>query len=253
MSSLLNPVSNPKSKRVPMLAVAASLMLVAALVTGFNSSVEEMDSDTHCLIDQAPPASRVIAIDTTDRLLIEQKSSVERSVQQLLDQTQPFERLVLMAIDDDANTENTLVDACIPELNSNAARISLRDKLLSPIQDGIDQLENREASEETLIIETLAAIADRQDWRDRDDQISVTLYTDAMQNSALQSFYEPADSIRSDKAILSGMHITIVPLKNERDYERQHFAFKQLEKSLSDLGAASVSLEVPGWLALSEI
>lgn len=247
------PTSRNTVRSTALLGAAALVVVAGAGATAVYSTSKAVDPETDCLAHEKAPNSNVIAIDTTDQLIAEQVGYVERKLGAIIDNTQPYERFAVVEISGNINSElEPLIARCFPLQNSNVARNRLKAEVLAPVRALLDELGTRAANPQSPIIESIVAISDRADWKDKDGKIKIYLLTDGLQNTGRLTFYGQNGAQPVLGSPLAGITVQILPLTNRRDASLQAAAFDRMERTLSELGA-TVEFHRPGWLTLSEL
>ncbi|HEY0129799.1 MAG TPA: hypothetical protein VGB57_00225 [Allosphingosinicella sp.] len=237
------------------LAFVASvgLAVAAAGVSAFALRGPVVDPETDCLAAAPPPASRVMAIDTTDRLVGPQMETVRAVSRRLIAELPEQGRLALVEIRDGGPSElQPLLDRCVPRLNSNRARRRFEALVEEPLNEELGKLRRRPDAPQSPVMETTFAIAAEPRWRDSAGRVTIVIATDAMQNTDALSFYRRGDRNPIVGRPLKKVSVILVPLRNERDLARQGAAFDRLVEELQGAGA-EVTYQRPPWLAFEEV
>lgn len=232
---------------------AVAVAVAAAGVSAFALRGPAVDPDTDCLAASPPPASRVLAVDTSDPLVGPQMETVRAVSRRLIAELPEQGRLALVEIRDGGPSElRPLLDRCVPRLNSNRARHRFETLVEAPLNEKLGKLRRRPAGPQSPVMETTFAIAAEPRWRDSAGRVTIVIATDAMQNTGSLSFYRRGDRNAIVGRPLEKVSVILVPLRNERDLARQGAAFDRLVEELEGAGA-EVTYQRPPWLAFEEV
>lgn len=236
-------------QRALLMGAAAMAMVGSVAAIAWTSAGNPTDPQTNCLIGERPPEVEVIAVDTTDKLLAQQKEFAQRYATKVFNEMSPYDRLILVQLSGTDGAPKVLLDSCIPLLNSNKSRREMQERIVEPLKDAMDRLEREPTRDHSPIIEFVVAIADRDDWYDRNGEMRVRLMTDAMQHTDRESRYRQDNPRELPDDLLVGITLELVPLHNSRDENAQPEAFGKLSTALSGMGA-DVEYAPPRWLYL---
>jgi hypothetical protein len=206
----------------------------------------------HCVIGQAPANTFVPVFDETDPLVALAPRQVRYDLARDIAKLGDGDRVVVIDAHGDASSElQPALDVCLPGNENNIARMAMQRDVWVPLLHHLDVIAAVPPVKETSLAELVARIASDRSLRVQGTRLIIALFTDALQNSRLQSAYRPGSRFPPvDPHLLQGVTVEIHLLRNPRDEALQPRASARLVAWLKAAGA-EVRYAAPAWLLLA--
>jgi hypothetical protein len=243
--------TKPKRARGYLTAGIGVLIIGGLGAVAVLNPTEQLDV-RHCIIDRVPPRTLAIVLDTSDLLVAAQPREITFVVERELMALKQGDRVIVLDAAGEPTAEAApIVDQCDAGDGDNVARNAFQRAIVRPIEDHLRDLQGKQASNQSPIVESILSLAADQSLHIPGTQLTILFGTDGLQNSGLQSAYKRGSTFpKPDGTPLKGVTVELVLMKNARDLALQPREIIRLHDWLTAAGAKVVMSE-PGWLILA--
>lgn len=243
-----------KSKHILALAfVGVGMLAVTGLVLDAVFNAVETRDKRHCYRGRPPVNTLAIVLDVSDPLIAAHPREIDFDISETVAGLHSGDRVLALDAAGKPPSEVALVvDECHPGDEDNTARNVFKAEIVGPIARHVSEIRSRPASAESPLVETIVGLASDRSVRESGTKLTIHFVTDGLQNSPLVSEYRAHPRYpEPDPALLKGVTVDLVVVKNDRDIRRQPRAVEHLVAWLKESGAVVV-YSPPPWLLLAD-